>query len=140
MGQAQADAQQLMNVALSDAERYLTKYGEFFPFGAAMSPDGEISRVAAYDGDDQPLSSDLISMLKEAFVGAAKSGEYKATALAYDALVSSPGTGIKSDTVVINIDHSSGYSIVVFMPYSLTDGKLETGELFAENGANETFR
>ena len=57
MEQGKAESQQLMDAVLSLAEQLLAQHGEFFPYGGAMTPSGEIVSVAAYDGDEHPPSS-----------------------------------------------------------------------------------
>ena len=39
-----------MNDVLPFAENILSKHGRFFTYGGAMKPDGEIVRIAAYEG------------------------------------------------------------------------------------------
>jgi hypothetical protein len=39
---AKADAETLLNAVMPFAERMLAEHGEFYPYGAAMKPDGEI--------------------------------------------------------------------------------------------------
>jgi hypothetical protein len=46
---AHPDLNQLLNSLLPFAERTLAEHGEFFPFGTAMKPDGEIVAVSAYE-------------------------------------------------------------------------------------------
>jgi len=139
MAQGKAESQQLMDSVLPLAEQLLSQHGEFFPYGGAMTPSGEIVNVAAYDGDEHPPSSEVISMLQSAFKSAAKSGEYKATALVYDVRVPLPETGEKSDAIAIALDHAAGYSIVVFLPYQLTEQKLRFGSIFAQAGERGIF-
>jgi hypothetical protein len=40
----------LLNAALPFAKQQLTKHGEFFPYGVAMSHDGQIALIAGYTG------------------------------------------------------------------------------------------
>jgi hypothetical protein len=51
---AKADCEELMNAVLPFAEKMLGEQGEFFPYGGAMRPNGEIVSVAGYDGRGQP--------------------------------------------------------------------------------------
>jgi hypothetical protein len=44
------------------AERMLRENGEFFPFGGALTVNGEVVSVAAYDGREQPPSDDVIAL------------------------------------------------------------------------------
>lgn len=134
------ESQQLLDAVLPLAEQLLTEHGEFFPYGGALTQEGKIVSVAAYDGDEHPPSSEVISMLQNAFISAADSKEYKATALVYDVRVPLPESDEKSDAIAINLDHESGYSVIVFLPYKLTGGELVFGNIFAQAGRNGVFK
>jgi hypothetical protein len=140
MEQGKAESQQLMDAVLPLAEQLLSQHGEFFPYGGAMTPSGEIVSIAAYDGNEHPPSSEVISMLQKAFISAAQSGEYKATAVVYDVRVALPESGEKSDAIAIALDHESGYSVVVFLPYQLTEQELRFGNIFAQAGETGVFK
>jgi hypothetical protein len=140
MGDAKADTEALMNAVLPFAERMLTQHGEFFPFGAAMKPNGEIVNVAGYDGRERPASNDLIELLNDGFCKDAKNGRYKATAVVYDVRVTLPNTTTKSDAIAVSLDHRDSYSVLVLLPYSLTGGTLRIGEPLAEKGEHKIFK
>lgn len=141
MQSAKSESEELLNVVLPFAEELLAKYGEFFPFGAAMNPLGGISHVAGYTGSERPPSSDVIDLLRSAFRLSGRSGEYRATALAYDVRVRAPDSDsdAKSDAVAIELDHQDSYSVVVYFPYTLPEGVVEFGPPFAQAGSNEIF-
>ena len=136
---AKQDAERLMNSALPFAEKMLNEHGEFFPFGAAMRPSGEIVSVGAESVEEQPPSQELIDILKSAFKSAAADGEYIATAILYDSLTIPPGTEEKTDAVAVALDHRDDYSVVVFFPYELVDGSAEFQPPFAVKGADDIF-
>ena len=133
------DSQQLMDAVLPLAEKFLIESGEFFPYGGAMTASGEIVSVAAYDGDDHPPSSELIDLLNQAFSSAATKKEYKATALVYSVRIQL-ADGEPSDAIAINLDHQSGYSVVVLLPYAKNNGVLEFGEITAQAGEAKVFQ
>ena len=133
------ESQELMDATLPLAEKLLTEHGEFFPYGGAMTPEGKIVSVAAYDGDEQPPSAEVIDMLQKAFQTAAKNKEYKATALVYDVRVQLPN-GEPSDAIAIALDHESGYSVVVLLPYAINGGQIQYGEISAQAGEGNVFQ
>lgn len=139
MSSAKQDVEALMNDFIGFAEQMLSEHGEFFPYGAAMKPNGELVSVAGYAGTEQPPSQEIIDLLNDGFVNAARSGEYKATALFYDVRVSLPDDGTKSDAVAVALDHKDNYSAVVLLPYQIHDGQVSFGEIFAQQGANSIF-
>jgi len=132
MSDPKSEVEELMNDGIMFGEQLLEKYGEFFPFGRAMKPNGEIVSVAGYDGDEQPLSQDVIDLLKDGYRQAAKNGDYKATALFYDARVIPPNSENKTDAIAVALDHKGNYSVVVYFPYKLADSNVEFGEIFVK--------
>jgi hypothetical protein len=139
MSTPKAECENLMNATLPFAEQMLQKHGEFFPYGSALKGNGEIVSVAGYDGRELPPSNDIIRLLKQGFVQGAKSGEYKASALVYDVKVTLPSSGQKSDAIAVSLNHRESYSVVVFFPYQLKNGKLTHGEVFAQKGEADVF-
>lgn len=138
MQEGKEESQQLMDALLPFAEEMLSKHGEFFPYGGAITKDGDIVNVAAGNGEEQPPSSELISMLHNAFKSAASNGNYRATALVYDVRIQLP-SGEKSDALAIELDHRSGYSVIVCLPYSLEEGQIQYGQISASAGQGNVF-
>ena len=140
MSEPKEDCEVIMGATLPFAERMLSIHGEFFPFGGAMLPNGEIVAVAGYEGDEHPKSEDVIGLIKKIFVAGDSKGKYKATALVYDARVNLPSDGGKSDAIAVSLNHRDQYSVVVFFPYKLDAGNLVFGTAFAQDGEADTFR
>ena len=134
------EAQQLMDNVLPFAEQMLNEHGEFIPYGGAMTSSGEIVSVAGTDGEEQPKSTDIIQLLQDGFKKEAQAGNYKATAIVYDVRVRSPETGDPSDAIAVALDHKSGYSVVVLLPYTLENGQLKYGAISAQAGENSVFK
>ena len=139
MQEGKDESQELMDAVLPLAEKLLTEHGEFFPYGGAMTHEGKITSVAAYDGEEHPPSTEVIDLLHKAFQNAAMNKEYKATALVYDVRVQL-SNGDPSDALAVELDHESGYSIVVLLPYALNDGQLHYGEISAQEGKGNVFQ
>ena len=139
MENAKADVEQIMNAMLPFAEQMLEKYGEFFPYGAAMTQAGEIVSIEGYNGHEQPPSQDIINLLKDSFRASAKAKKYKATGIFFDVRIAPPGSKEKTDAIAIALDHKDNYSVIVYFPYKLELGKVHFGQVFATAGANDIF-
>ena len=139
MTDPKADCETLMNSVLPFAEQMLTTHGEFIPFGGAMRSDGQLVSIAGYDGNEHPESVDVIALMKEEFVAAARKGEYKATAVVYDVRVKLPSTEEKSDAIAVSLNHRDNYSVIVLFPYKLDAGTLILGTAFAQKGEADIF-
>ncbi len=134
-------AEELMNEGIAFAERMLREHGEFFPFGVVRKADGSIQLVGASDGQEQPPSQALINLLNQGFRKGAQAGDYTATAIFYDVLITPPGSPAKSDAVQVGLEHRSGYCVNVFFPYQRSsDGTVQFGELFAGRREATVFR
>jgi hypothetical protein len=139
MNGPKADCEALMNSVLPFAEQMLTTHGEFYPFGGAMRPDGQLVSIAGYEGTEHPKSVDVIALMKGAFVAAAHTGEYKATAVVYDVRVKLPSTEEKSDAIAISLNHRDNYSVIVLFPYKIDAGNLILGTALAQRGEADIF-
>lgn len=139
MSDAKADCQTLMNSVLPFAEQTLSRYGEFLPFGGATKLDGEFVSIAGTDGQEHPLSGDLIRLIKDGFREAAGKGEVKATALVYDVRTTLPSTGELSDAIAVSLNHRDAYSVIVMVPYKIGDGTIEFGQAYAQTGEADIF-
>ena len=134
------ESQKLFDSALPFAKNMLAENGEFFPYGEVMMQNNEIVSIGAQiEDDDQPSSSELITLLKSSFIKAGKAKEYKATAIIYDAVVKLPSSNKKSDAIAVDLDHEKGYSVIVFVPYTINKDAIEFGEMFVNKGRSAIF-
>lgn len=139
MKHPKAECEELVDVVLPFAEQMLLEHGEFHPFGAAMKIDGEVVSVSALDGRDFPPAVDMIQLLKDSYIKAARDGAYKATALAYDVRVTLSTTQEKTDAVAVSLNHEDGYSVVALFPYKIENGSVIFGDALAQAGEGDIF-
>jgi hypothetical protein len=104
-----------------------------------MKRDDEVIAVAGDTGTEQPPSTEVLEILNDGFIAAARKGEYKATALVADVRVTLPHSGEKSDAISVSLDHLDHYSIVVIVPYKLDHEQLTLGETYAERAEQDVF-
>ena len=130
---AHADLNTLFDTVVSCAKLFLSEHGEFYPFGATMSPSGEITNIgAAVEGDDHPPSHTLIELMTKHFRQQATGGQIRAAAICYKGRTIPPGQTRKTDVICCGLEHRSGESIDVFVPYTRTaSGDFQYGEIFA---------
>jgi hypothetical protein len=138
MGEPQDDCNALLVAVIPFAEQMLGEFGEFFPFGATMAPDGEITASAAYDGKDTPTSADVIDWLKETFRSEASKGAIIATAIVYEVGLQSAETGA-SNAIVAECDHAGGFSARVVFPFTLEAGQVSLLPNFHDDGDGDIF-
>jgi hypothetical protein len=139
MSDPQAEAEELVNAVLPHAEGMLVAHGEFFPFGGALTLDGELAELSVGEEHrDSPVDL-IIEELKSRLRGGAGSNTYRATALVFPIDAQLPDSSDETSAVAIELDHQSNFSVVLIIPYVLSDGGVEFGEAIAQQGANTIF-
>lgn len=114
--EARQDYNTLLEFLMPFAEQMLKQHGEFFPFAAVVSAAGELTPHAAYNGDEQPPSEELITLLTDAFQSDAREGKIRATGICYDGRIVQDGK--KVDAVIVTLEHASGNATKTCIPYS----------------------
>jgi hypothetical protein len=109
--EAQDDLDGLLNAVLPFAEQTLAKYGEMFPFGAAVSSGGQVEMMAADPGQgDQPPSTEILNLL---YQGARESaGTRRAVAFVADVRIEG------GDAIRVELEHREGTSLALVIPYT----------------------
>ncbi|QIZ76112.1 hypothetical protein [Ferrimonas lipolytica] len=137
----QAQAQELLNAAMPLAHKLLTETGEFMPFAAAMTPAGDFVSVdVPEDQEEENPSEAMVADLQLVLRQAAGEGEYIATAVVYDTgILLGEDAQEPQDAVAVNLDHKSGFAMVVFVPYTIVDGKVQFAEMMAQEAESIIF-
>lgn len=119
MAQAPPKPNELVDHFMSFGMSMLERHGEFFPYGAALTADGQMVMVATDLEVDHPSSNEVIDSLRKAFKSQADNGEFDATALFFDARISNPGTGKAQDSIAVAYDTRQDVSEIKYYPYTL---------------------
>ena len=138
--QAQRDAEYLQAFVTPLARIQLEKQGHFLPFGAALQQTDKFVLMPVSTGTGGLLPADLIKQIQEALAQGAADGEYKTTALVYDATVPLPSSGKQSDAIAVALDHRDGYSVITFLPYTLRGKEVHMGTPFTLRGTATVFK
>jgi hypothetical protein len=99
--EARQDYNALLDALMPFAEQMLKQHGEFFPFGAAINPAGEVTAHAAADGSEQPPSEELIALLVQGLQAEARAGKIRAAGICYDGRIVQDGK--KVDAVILTL-------------------------------------
>jgi hypothetical protein len=106
--EAQADLDGMLDACLRFAEQTLNKYGEMYPFGAAVATDGTYTMIAL-DPPEGTKPTEMLAMLHEAARQHAEG--FRAVAFVADVLVDG------KDAVQVESEHREGIAIGVVAPY-----------------------
>jgi hypothetical protein len=137
---AREDLNNLLSSCIPFAQQMLAKHGTFFPFGATMSPSGEISLGGGYDDKPNVDAQEIIALTLDGFRAGARSGEYRAVALCVDVRVDAPDGSGKTDAIRVTLEENGGEALNVFMPYRkrMLRG-VSYGEIFASAADHSVF-
>src|SRR5947209_15890054 len=105
------DLNELLPVLFEFAQLMLRRAGEFFPFGAAITNDGQIQSVGGYTGDEHPPSQEVIDLLVAAFQRDAAAGKLRAAGICLDVRTVPPGSDHKTDAICARLEHADGEAI-----------------------------
>jgi hypothetical protein len=137
---AHPDLDQILNALISFAQQMLTKRGEFYAFSFSMGLDGKIIPNVEYNGDEHPLSQQIIDLITHTFRNSVINGEIRAAGICFDVRVIPPGQSNKTDAICAGLEHINGDAIDVYLPYKKGWlGKVTYGELFATSRTPQFF-
>jgi hypothetical protein len=108
----QSDLDRLLNTVLPFADEMLRRHGEFYPYGAAITREGEEQVFAADPGDaEDPNPSEVLTSLVQGM--SAEVNDLRAAALVSDV------TSGKTDAIMVHLEHADSMAITVVLPYRL---------------------
>jgi hypothetical protein len=143
MAPPRSEADRVLNAGLSLALDKLVGQGEFYPFGVALTPQGQIQVLMAQDGGPRPSSDEFIQALREALTAGAGSGDFIAAAIVADFAFEKPTEGGERDAIRVALESAAGEPVTCFLPYTLMTPAgtrdVRPGELFAQRGERTIF-
>ncbi|GAB1509644.1 hypothetical protein [Actinophytocola sp. KF-1] len=122
----QSDLDRLLNTVLPFADEMLRRHGEFYPYGAAITRDGEEQVFAADPGEaEDPNPSEVLTSLVQGM--SEEINDLRAAALVSDV------TSGKTDAVMVHLEHADSMAITVVLPYRLNgpDDEVEYDDMAA---------
>ena len=134
------DMEQLLSAVLPFAEQMLGEHGEFFPFGATMSSDGEVALTAADSAGDRPGPEEGLGVLNDGFRRQREAGEIRASALCCDVTFTPQGEQATADAVRVQMEHREVAPVIALVPYEgAGTPEMAFGELIATPGERIAF-
>jgi D-arabinose 1-dehydrogenase-like Zn-dependent alcohol dehydrogenase len=111
--QAQDDLESLFAECMDVAFQLLSKNKAFYPFALTLSKDGKFAIAGTFNGEEHPLSQDVVSELKAALT--MSRNEIKAAAIVDDVKVDR-----RYDAVRASMEHCEGTAIEIIVPYEMS--------------------
>jgi hypothetical protein len=109
------DLDRVARFLLEFAQLILNEQAGFFPFGAGMTADGEMTDLGTDPENARP--SVIVSRIHTALVRQAAAGEIVASGICTDVEITLPGTTERWSAICIELEHLSGYAFELFVPY-----------------------
>ena len=133
--EAQDDLDALFNAALETAVQFLSKRGEFLPFGVRLGIDEQVSVFMADPGlGEQPPSLEVL----EDLLTCARSERDQTRVAGLVADVSLQGGG---DAVRVEMEHREGTTLEIVVPYRRRrlGGKVTLAEMAVSAGERQIW-
>lgn len=125
----------LVDYCHSLANLLLIEQGEFYPFGVYLSNEQKITQRLFHDGDDFPLSTGLINIIKHDFDQQLAIKAIAASAVVYDAKVTNESYPEAADVVVVRLaSQTLDVILLYYLPYQSNEDKIEYGIGWIETG------
>ena len=138
MADPSQEIEELLNYLLPFAERQLNEAGEFYPYAAMVSADGELRSVTAATGEE-PEVADLLVALHAELRSQAADGSIRASGIAADVTLTDPDSGETTDAVQIELDHADGDPVDVYVPYETATDGVKFGDPVSAGGREPVF-
>ncbi len=134
MTNIQVDKLSLINYSIKMIKELLLENAEYYPIATAIDLSGETKPIMYLDGNENPLSEDLITKYNEILETKIKNSEIRAFAIAYEVRVTRNNESEKIDAIAIKIKHIETEEVIIyFYPYTLTqERKLIMGDSWGE--------
>ena len=129
----------VFSAALDEAVMLLEKQGDFFPFAMGLKPDDSIAVYSAFDGDECPQSSEVISQLIEGLRQEAINKNIVATAIAYEVSGTFEESKGKQRAVCVAVEHEASEPVTCFQPFELDGPNYIGGDVIAQQGDANVF-
>lgn len=122
---------ELLMYCINFARTMLEKAGDFYPFGATLTPDGKVAAAGGHNGEEHPQPQEIYRLLAGAFSSGARTGEFMGVALAANVNIPAQFSSPSPDGVRVHIE-ASGYSRFMYVPY-----KIKVSGMFKKHKAIE---
>lgn len=136
------DADRVLNASISLALDKLVQQGEFYPFGVAITREGQIAVLTTQEMA-RPTSDAFLGALHDALSDGARSGSFRATAIVADFSFERTRQTGEHDAVRVAVESADGEAMTCYLPYTLvTPGgtrDVRPGQPFAQRGERSIF-
>ena len=132
------DIDVLHKVILEFATSQLEKHGDFLPFGASITAEGQLAMASVETESSGP--DELVNLLFQGLCARADAGEIRAAGYCVDAEVSLPSHPEGTCAVYICLEDGAPHSVKMSYPYGRTaEGGIRFQEAIPDEGEARIF-
>ncbi|WP_026508959.1 hypothetical protein [Butyrivibrio sp. MC2013] len=136
---AKDECEVLLGSILPFVQELLQKYKEFYPVGAVMDNDGNISFTSCKEESEHPESQFIIDALTQIHKNKAEKQLIKASAIAWNAVIQDEN-GNNVDSIVVSLEHKDDYKVKIFERYKMgLFKKIQFSEITAVVGNTDIW-
>ena len=130
----------MLSFLLEYAQIMLRDEGDFYPFGAGMSPEGDMLAANTETASETPAPHEVIASLHTVLSRQAARGEIDTAGICMDVDIRPPDSEESTAAICVELEHRDGEALEVYLPYSLDEkGTVTYGEMFALPGEQVIF-
>ena len=122
--------EELLNYCTSFAKQMVESHGAFHPFGAVIVSAGTLNAVGADVGDEHPHGATVFEFLQSAMRTQFRKREIIAASIAADVNIPPEYQPVYPDGIRVLLE-CAGYARYIYLPYRVSSGGVEYGELFS---------
>lgn len=137
---AHPDLDTLINAVVPFAQRMLTEYGAFLPYGGVLTSEGAVEMIGTGEIEGEPSVEEVYASVLATCRKRMSDGDVAAIALVTDVMTNTPDDDEPSDAVCAHMEHAEGECYDVFLPYDRVEGAPPAfREIFAVDSDAEVF-
>lgn len=126
--------EKLREVILEQARFLQSRAGEFYPFGAFLTPDGRVVPLGVQLDNDHPQPQEVIKVLERVVVEKLKNNEATVAGIGTDVFYKDTEGNTRKSAIQIRLLQSNGESWDYYVPYVIEGGEFKYEVSFRENG------
>ncbi|MBX2954510.1 MAG: hypothetical protein KF846_00035 [Cyclobacteriaceae bacterium] len=118
------ESEKVKNYVIEQAKFFLTKAGEFYPFGVVIRIGGELVPLGVHLDNDHPTSQEVIDVLENAIVKKMRDNEISIAGIGADVFYNHGNSEEKKTAIQVRVLHSDGVSVDYFLPYEKSGDEI----------------
>lgn len=122
--------EELLNYCTGFAKQMIEGSGEFYPFGAVIAINGQLTAVGGYAGEEHPKPAEVFELLKNSMRARFLKKEIVAAAIAVNVNIPARFQPPFPDGIRVLVE-CVGYARFIYLPYRISDSRADYAEFIS---------